>query len=346
MISQKELSQELERLGYPTSLRKLTDWRQKGLLPPLKRRGKGPAKGQSIYWQEPDILQRALLLSEAFNHHVTTERAALLLAFAGFDVDAKRTRKLWAKQLGEMERQANGPRDINEYADDRFWDAGLKLAKQLHEIPGVDSGAVERLTVEGLKTVCAQDAFFYSPEELDGIAADINAFFIASLQQKKIVGSIELKAQQVDRILALLRLLFGFSEINILVTGCSIEQFRGAMRYLRELVGIAERSAVTFADDAQKLQMAFSVRAIFRSVLGPILLTLFLRMINEGHETRLKQSERMLNRYFFELRNSGVANAQDKAEKTMLMNSVMPSAGKRFSVIWRNFDLFRLYHLD
>jgi hypothetical protein len=346
MISQQELSQMLEELGYPTSVRKLTDWRQKDLLPSLQRRGRGLAKGQSFYWQEPDILQRAHLLSAAFDDHVTADRAALLLAFAGFDMDAGRIRQLWVKQLGEMERKANGPREINEYADDRFWDTGLALAKQLDEFPGVDSGAVERLTVEGLKTVYAQDSFCYGPDELDDIAAAINAFFNASLQQKQIAGSIELTVNQVDRVLALLRLHFGCSEIKALITSCSVDQFRSAMRYLINLVKIVEYSAVMFADDAVKSRTAFSIRATFRSILGPILLPLFLRLINEGHENRLKKSERVLSRYLLEMGRSGIANAQSKVEKAELMKNVMPIAGKRFSVIWKNFDLFRLYHLN
>jgi len=346
MISQLELSQELERLGYPTGIRRLTDWRQKDLLPDLQSQGRGPGRGKFFYWDEPDILQQALLLADAFNNRVTVERAALLLAFAGFDVDAKRTRQLWLEQLTRLERHFNKPQDMHGYADDEFWDTGVELARQSDGLPGVDEDAMEHLAVEGLKIVCSSDAFCHSAEELNDITSTINNFLLASIQQKQIAGSIKLTAHHTDRILALLRLLFGFSEIKALIRSCSLEQFRDAARYFQKLVQTAEHLALTFTADSTKTQTSFAIRAIFRAIFGPIVLPLLLKLLHEGHGKRLQRTERALDRYLRALKLGETKSAAAPSEKAELMKNAMPSIGKRFSVIWKNFDLFRLYHLQ
>lgn len=345
MISQQELSQDLTRRGFPTSLRKLTDWRHKGLLPPLATRGSGKGKGRTYGWQSADVLVQALFVAEAFDHHVTAERTTLLLAFAGFKTDPKKVRRIWVMQLGQLLRQADKPPEFNERTDDGFWDSAVQLARKLDLPPGVDRNSMERLVNEGLKTVCAAEAFDHGRNELATIAGILGSWLSVVCKEKKIAEAITLNGLKVDRWLALLRLQFSFAEMRELLTSRPIGEFRNAVAHFDSLVENIEHLFTMHLDEADKTEAALVVRSLFRGIFGPILLTLFLRLIAEGHEKRLQKSGQLITEFVNQSIRIGFADAPDDAAKSELLSQVMPDIGPRISAIWAKFNLFRLYHI-
>src|SRR6516162_4510720 len=54
-----ELRDRLRELGIARDLRTLTNWREKGLLPPLQRASLGRGRGVKRYWSD-DVLDRAI----------------------------------------------------------------------------------------------------------------------------------------------------------------------------------------------------------------------------------------------------------------------------------------------
>src|SRR5664279_5777920 len=99
-MTRAELIKALRAREYPeTNARNLTNWRAKGLLPPLTKRGRGHGQGTHVFWTQPDILDRAIAVCEFMRQHRRTETALLQLWFAGFDVDAELIRSAWLKAL-------------------------------------------------------------------------------------------------------------------------------------------------------------------------------------------------------------------------------------------------------
>jgi len=81
-----ELVTELNELGYPVTKRRLTDWSQKGLLPSLRSRGRGQGKGKAYYWEESDILHRAIDVFDLLAWHRRAQDLQLPLWVLGYDV--------------------------------------------------------------------------------------------------------------------------------------------------------------------------------------------------------------------------------------------------------------------
>lgn len=111
----EQLLRELDRLGCPVTLRVLTDWRQKGLLPRLSRRGRGQGRGAEWYWTHGDIVDRATTIYEIFEVKWRADFALKALWFSGFDVDLKLIRRVWTKTLKHTLKVTFGITDIEQH---------------------------------------------------------------------------------------------------------------------------------------------------------------------------------------------------------------------------------------
>ncbi len=106
MITPKDLVIALNDGGVSVSERTLTDWRQKHLLPPLKTRGLGRAKGTIQAWDIEEILPQAFALHFYLKRYSRAEAALLNLWLAGFEVPVEKARKQWLKNI-EWRRHKN-----------------------------------------------------------------------------------------------------------------------------------------------------------------------------------------------------------------------------------------------
>jgi len=119
MVTQSHLIETLNRLGYPMTERRLTDWRQKGLLPKFRQKGR-QHHGKVYYWDEPDVIAQAITVCELFEQYSRADWVFLSTWFAGYPLSVKKVRELWLEQL-ESE-QARVREDVNDEDDlqDKF----------------------------------------------------------------------------------------------------------------------------------------------------------------------------------------------------------------------------------
>ena len=99
MITPDDLRDELGSLGVKVSLRTLTDWRQKGLLPPLKKIGHGRGKGTRQGWLNSEVIDQAVVIHFLLERYSRTESALLSLWTAGYSVPPKAAKKIWLSSL-------------------------------------------------------------------------------------------------------------------------------------------------------------------------------------------------------------------------------------------------------
>lgn len=104
MMTPKQLRQALGDIGRVVSARQLTDWRAKGLLPPLKQVGQGRGPGALYLWEEPDIVDRAATVYDALALRSRVQPTLLAIWFAGYPVPISLIRKAWLGQIRGWER--------------------------------------------------------------------------------------------------------------------------------------------------------------------------------------------------------------------------------------------------
>ena len=99
MITPDDLRAELERLGLAVSLRTLTDWRAKGLLPLLEKKGLGRGKGTQQGWLNPEIVDQAIATHFLLKRYSNTQAALLSLWSAGYSVPTNGAKNAWLSRL-------------------------------------------------------------------------------------------------------------------------------------------------------------------------------------------------------------------------------------------------------
>ncbi len=102
MITPTYIAQDMVRSGYASDedrcKRLLTDWRQKGLLPELKEKGR-QHHGKIHYWDDPEIANQAITVYKLFKIYHRSEWVILSTWFAGYYVSPNKVREIWAKNL-------------------------------------------------------------------------------------------------------------------------------------------------------------------------------------------------------------------------------------------------------
>jgi hypothetical protein len=102
MLPPNEVIAELDARGYVITPRRLIDWRQKELLPPLTKRGLGQGGGWIYVWHEPDIVEQVIAVQELLWIHERTHWLYVPLWCLGFTVPLERVR---GQLLQRIERQ-------------------------------------------------------------------------------------------------------------------------------------------------------------------------------------------------------------------------------------------------
>lgn len=102
MITQAYLAKVLVRMeeafDEESGIRRLTDWRQKGLLPPLKEKGQ-QHHGKIYYWNNPEIVAQAVTISRLFGLRSRIEWVMLSAWFLGYDLPLHKVREIWLSNL-------------------------------------------------------------------------------------------------------------------------------------------------------------------------------------------------------------------------------------------------------
>lgn len=124
---------ELNRLGYPLTKRRLTDWTQKGLLPPLRAHGQGRGQGKVYRWEEPDIVRQATDVYELLSTKHRVDALYLPLWLLGYDMPQDAVRAgLLAPIEAALARVPEAPPPGGN-AEDRLSDAVWKVSTRMQQ---------------------------------------------------------------------------------------------------------------------------------------------------------------------------------------------------------------------
>jgi hypothetical protein len=104
MSTPAQLRDRLLELGIDRDLRALTDWRQKGLLPPLQRASSGRGRGVKRYWSG-DVLDQAIAVDWHMKRCGRADEALLGLWLSGYRVDAAKAKRAWIQQLKRVQHR-------------------------------------------------------------------------------------------------------------------------------------------------------------------------------------------------------------------------------------------------
>ncbi len=103
MLTPAHLIKVLNRLGYPVTERRLTDWRKKGLLPKLQEKGR-QHHGKVYYWEEPDVVAQAITVHTLMARRSRSDWVLLSTWFAGFEMPIDQVRRLLQEQAEEEKK--------------------------------------------------------------------------------------------------------------------------------------------------------------------------------------------------------------------------------------------------
>lgn len=104
MHTQTQLRDRLLELGIDRDVRTLTNWRQKGLLPPLQRTGAGRGCGARWFWDE-DQLDQAIAIDYLLRRSGLVEETVFALWLSGYPVDTAAARRAWIQHLKRVQHQ-------------------------------------------------------------------------------------------------------------------------------------------------------------------------------------------------------------------------------------------------
>jgi hypothetical protein len=124
MLTQAELGDRLRELGIARTERVLTDWREKGLLPPLRNTGlKGG--GSKWFWDDGEAaVEQAVAVHCLLTRYSRTSEALLSLWFSGYPVDAELARQAWLQRL---ERERDRVAAVASRHEDGYLSVGKSL---------------------------------------------------------------------------------------------------------------------------------------------------------------------------------------------------------------------------
>jgi hypothetical protein len=76
----------LDRYHIPMTGRRLTDWSERGLLPP-RQRGPGTGREPRYFWSEPDIVDRVVILSRLMKRYGRVDHIYVPFWLMGYDLE-------------------------------------------------------------------------------------------------------------------------------------------------------------------------------------------------------------------------------------------------------------------
>jgi hypothetical protein len=104
MLTPAQLRDHLFELGIARDLRALTDWRQKGLLPPLQNISSGRGRGIRRYWSD-DVVDQAIAVDCLITNLGRADEALLGLWLSGYPVDSAAAQRAWIEELQRVQHR-------------------------------------------------------------------------------------------------------------------------------------------------------------------------------------------------------------------------------------------------
>lgn len=226
MDTPAQLREHLLGHGIEVSLRTLTDWREKGLLPPLERVGRGYAEGVSRNWPE-EVIEQAIAAHILMERYGRADEALLGLWFTGYAVDHIAAQQAWLNSLARVHQRrdsAAARRSGGYIAIGMRWLARFSAGKPIETAFRTNSGAIGQLIGETLEWI--HDA----NERDDTALRDL----ISQLLPKIVRAKASTVQETVDSIWRMLdpTSIFAFDAYSEFVRSISAEELTGAQESL------------------------------------------------------------------------------------------------------------------
>lgn len=134
--------------------RQLTDWIQKGLLPPLSERGKGRGRGKAYYWPQPDIVRQAATVYELLQWYGRVRALYLPLWLLGYEIPIEPVRRLLLEPIETALARLTGGKqardDIEEQLSRYAYALGLRHQRS-HRAPQKSTDLPAELLEQGIE---------------------------------------------------------------------------------------------------------------------------------------------------------------------------------------------------
>jgi len=161
MQTPNEIIAELNARGYAITPRRLTDWRQKALLPPLVKHGQGQGRAWTYVWHEADIVGQVIAVQELLRIHGHTDWLYVPLWCLGFTIPLERVQADLATMVNRRDTHlTGGQRDPDEL---RFRLSEVSMAIGLRPGPRRGRPRLSAEAVEYWLNLLAGDAS-YAPD--------------------------------------------------------------------------------------------------------------------------------------------------------------------------------------
>jgi hypothetical protein len=311
MFTPAQLRDRLLELGIDRDLRTLTDWRQKGLLPPLLRVSGGRGGGIKRFWGER-VLDQAIAADWLLNRSGRAEKTLLWLWLAGYPVDAAAAQRSWIQDIERTQhrRQQAAKRFSGGFPGlGRSWWKGLKSHAALtspwwRELPESDRERISNFlgeTQEWLRDDKERDddAYRYAIADL--------MIGLTRADRKSFYRRIDAVWADMDP-----ASLFAITPYLGLVESMSLEELSAAHKSLTE-VASALRHVVVLSGVADRVNAAVIPVVLMGDFLGTLVARILVKAAREAPELPLKESLSTLHGLVTSVQFTDIAKKNDNS---------------------------------
>lgn len=274
----------LARSGRPVSLRRLTDWRQKGWLPALCPRGTGRGRPIVWYWKASDIVERACCVHDTLRRKRLSSYVFWSLFFCGFSIDPKTIRQLWLKAL---KRRPNRKLEFGEYVADKYTDEIERLTRGVVRSQGLREFVARPFVQEAIVGQLEPVNAGRSKDEFSALATAVLQFL---KDQLKLPNEMLPTPKKIQKMQELFRWFVSADAVSKLLTSSTETEMRRAHNYYRQFGKNLEALATAGERQASVTVDPLALRILVCPVFGPPVYRAFLMLLKSGNEWRLKST--------------------------------------------------------
>ena len=295
--------------GYHFEPRTLTDWRHKGLLPPLRQIGLGRGKGKRQVWTDPDIVDQAIMVAQLLARRSRTRPALLRLWRVGFRVPSELAREIWLEQLDE----AGVMLDENEIAR-RVGTVVRALRRKEH----LDRDAATPALIVLFDALYASGSAF-EPSEVEPIQQYLATFL--NRMRETPHPRTWLDEERVTSVQRIIAKVFSRGALRAWLCTAPIEDLEWINTTMRRLRVSLARTAETRRMAASR-EFSGASETIITILSTPLILTLSL-LLRSGYGTHV----------------NATLDAAEKAINVLGDEAQLPSVALEIREIWTDVEL-------
>ena len=310
MITPDDLKDELGSLGMGVSLRTLTDWWQKGLLPPLKKEGLGRGKGTKNYWPNEEVITQAYVIQHLLDTYANTDAALMKLWTGGYAVSNERAKKIWIKDLEKRKH-------INRKQIDK-----IKTALPEDEFPSLIGKWINRIKRKGYVPkekfdedpaledfFIQQTAVFYDPN-FTFESEHISSLVIDLFKMDNTTGNFH-KVEEVIELIkpALLAVLPINARLN-LIESSTEEELRDTNQFLKDIGKIIFYFLRGLHPEKFIIEIRF-IAFLFLTSFGHLIAICFIQLKRNGLDENFVRSVKAIVTYSGSLSTNDIKTASE-----------------------------------